>query len=92
MNAKELRAIVDNSHINSHKATKESIRRRLGTAAANGCYKITFDSSSYDGPFLLPEGARKVFIEELTKDGFDVKCGTRGFCKRPTITISWENA
>lgn len=96
MNAKQLREIVDNSHINSYKSTKESIRRRLETAAANGYYKITFDETSHDGPFLLPGGALKAFLEELTKDGFEVKCETFAslisFSKKQRITISWENS
>jgi hypothetical protein len=77
MNAKQLRDIVDTAHIDSHKALKESIRRRLETAAHNGLYEITFDTSCYDGPFLLPENARKTFLEELTNDGFVVSCDTR---------------
>ena len=91
MNAKQLREIVDNSHINSHVRLCESIRRRFDTAAGNGYYKITFDARSYDGPFLLPESARKVFLEDLTKDGFVVECETRWW-KNQTITICWENA
>ena len=96
MNAKQLRDIVDTSHINSHKTLKESIRRRLETAAHNGLYEITFDPQSYDGPFLLPEAARKTFLEELTNDGFVVSCDTRSkfwgigvWWNTKTITISW---
>jgi hypothetical protein len=92
MNAKQLKEIGDNSHINSHKAIKESIRSRLWTAAANGFYKLTFDSKSYDGPFLLPESVRKAFLADLTKDGFVVECVAEGFWSKKTITISWENA
>ena len=88
MNAKQLKDIVDNSHISSHNSLKQSIRRRLETAAYNGSYQITFDKNSYDGPFLLPESARKSFLEELTNDGFEVKCETRWW-RRKTITISW---
>ena len=91
MNAKQLKDIVDNSHINSHVRLCESIRRRFDTAAGNGYYKITFDARFYDGPspFLLPESVRKSFLEELTKDGFVVECETRWW-KRKTITISWH--
>ena len=89
MNAKQLKDIVDNSHISSHKSLKQSIRKRLETAAYNGSYQITFDTKSYDGPFLLPESVRKSFLEELTKDGFVVECETRWW-KRKTITISWH--
>ena len=89
MNAKQLKDIVDNSHISSHKSLKQSIRKRLETAAYNGSYQITFDTKSYDGPFLLPESVRKSFLEELTKDGFGVECETRWW-KRKTITISWH--
>lgn len=88
VNAKQLKDIVDNSHISSHNSLKQSIRKRLETAAYNGYYSITFDPRSFDGPFLLPEPARKTFLEELTKDGFEVKCETRWW-KRKTITISW---
>ena len=88
MNAKQLKSIVDNSHISSHKSLKQSIRKRLETAAYNGSYQITFDTKSYEGPFLLPESARKIFLEELIKDGFEVKCETRWW-RRKTITISW---
>ena len=91
MNAKQLREIVDNSHLSSHKSLKQSIRKRLETSAYNGFYYIIFDHRSYDGPFLLPEESRKSFIEELTKDGFVVECGTRWW-KNQTITICWENA
>ena len=91
MNAKQLREIVDNSHVNSHKALKESIRRRFDAVAANGFYQIDFDSRSYDGLFLLPEIPRKTFLEELTAEGFVVEFETRWW-KTKTITISWENA
>jgi hypothetical protein len=90
MNAKELKEIVDNSHLSSHKSLKQSIRKRLETAAYNGSYQITFDPK-YGGPFLLPESVRKAFLEELTKDGFVVECETRWW-KTKTITIRWENA
>jgi hypothetical protein len=91
MNAKQLREIVDESHISSHKALKQSICRRLETAAVNGHYAITFDPKSFDGPFLLPETARKQFLDELTKEGFEIECETRWW-KRKTIKISWENS
>lgn len=52
MNAKQLKEIVDNSHLSSHESLKQSIRKRLETAARNGFYEITFDNWSYDGPFL----------------------------------------
>lgn len=88
MNAKQLKEIVDNSNISSHKSLKQSIRNRLKTAAYNGFYYLVFDHRSYDGPFLLPEASRKSFIEELTKDGFVVECETRWW-KTKTIKISW---
>jgi hypothetical protein len=88
MNAKQLKEIVDNSNISSCKSMKQSIRKRLETAAYNGFYHIIFDHRSYDGPFLLPERVRKVFLEDLTKDGFVVECETRWW-KTKTIKISW---
>ena len=91
MNAKQLRNIVDEVNAFRDNSVQESIRRRFETAACNGYDKITFDPKSYDGPFLLPESARKAFLEDLTKDGFVVECETRWW-KRKTITISWERS
>jgi hypothetical protein len=90
VNAQQLKAIVDNSHISSHKSICSSIRKRLETAAYNGYYKIVFHPKSYDGPFLLPESVRKTFLADSTKDGFVVECETRWW-KPKTITISWES-
>jgi hypothetical protein len=88
MNAKQLKEIVDNLNISSCESMKQSIRKRLETAAYNSFYHIIFDHRSYDGPFLLPERVRKVFLEDLTKDGFVVECETRWW-KTKTIKISW---
>lgn len=85
MTPKELKKLADQSHLN----IKESIRDRLETAASNGNYKIIFHPNSYEGPFLLPASMRKEFLNELTSDGFQVKCETRWW-KSKTITISWE--
>jgi hypothetical protein len=90
MTPEQLRTQADNNSKLTYLSTKNSIRRRFETAAANGCYKLTFDSRSYDGPFLLPEFARKAFLEDLTREGFKVECETRWW-KRKTITISWES-
>jgi hypothetical protein len=91
MTPEQLRDQADKKSKLTHLSTKNSIRMRFETAAANGCYKIKFDSNSYDGPFLLPESARKAFLEDLTKEGFKVECETRWW-KRKTITISWSEA
>jgi hypothetical protein len=61
MNAKQLKEIVDNSNISSCESMKQSIRKRMETAAYNGFYHIIFDHRSYDGPFLLPESTIRKF-------------------------------
>jgi len=86
MNTKQLKEIVDNSHVSSCKSMKQFIRKRLETAANDGFYCIIFHQ--YEGPYLLPERTRKVFLEDLTKDGFVVECETRWW-KTKTIKISW---
>lgn len=88
MTPEQLRTQADNNSKLTHLSTKNSIRRRFETAAANGRYSIAFDAKSYDSPFLLPESVRKAFLEELTQEGFKVKCDHHWW-RGSTITISW---